>query len=244
MTVSWPRDGVGQSGSRSLDVAPDDGRAAGRRRPRSRCQSRPGGEVVVDGDPLGRRRRRAGASTKWLPMKPAPPTTNDPAQRSRSLRSDSHLVAARGERRVADQQVPDDGAQPLGVRRDVVGEQRRDRPRTRRRAGRCGRRRGRRCRRSAAPRSAAELERAHDVGRDVLARRRRRRPRRRARRPSAPSREPSQPRRERGVPALVVGPGGQLGDVVGRRVGLEVADLAEVVDGVAGVSRPSRRRRG
>ena len=50
------------------------------------------------------------------------------------------------------------------------------------------------------------------------------------------SREPVQPLGEGGVPALVVGPGGQLRDVVGRRVGLEVADLAEVVDRVRGVA--------
>jgi hypothetical protein len=42
---------------------------------------------------------------------------------------------------------------------------------------------------------------------------------------------------ERRLPALVVRARGQLGDVVGRRVGLEVADLAEVVDGVRGVPR-------
>ena len=38
-----------------------------------------------------------------------------------------------------------------------------------------------------------------------------------------------------GVPAVVVGAGGQLGDVVGRRVALDPAQLAEVVDGVRGV---------
>ena len=45
-----------------------------------------------------------------------------------------------------------------------------------------------------------------------------------------------EPLGEAGVPALVVHARGQLGDVVGRRVGLEAADLAEVVDGVAGVA--------
>ena len=40
---------------------------------------------------------------------------------------------------------------------------------------------------------------------------------------------------EDGGPALVVGPGRQLGDVVGRGVGLDAGDLAEVVDGVRGV---------
>ena len=48
-------------------------------------------------------------------------------------------------------------------------------------------------------------------------------------------REPFSQARERRVPALVVDARGQLGDVVGRRVGLEAADLAEVVDRVAGV---------
>ena len=44
-----------------------------------------------------------------------------------------------------------------------------------------------------------------------------------------------EPLGEAGVPPLVVHPRGELGDVVGRRVGLEAADLAEVVDRVAGV---------
>ena len=46
-----------------------------------------------------------------------------------------------------------------------------------------------------------------------------------------------QPLGEAGVPALVVHARGQLRHVVGRRVGLEAADLAEVVDRVAGVAR-------
>src|SRR6185295_19790425 len=37
------------------------------------------------------------------------------------------------------------------------------------------------------------------------------------------------------VPPFVVHAGGQLGDVVGRGVGLEPADLPEVVDGMAGM---------
>src|SRR5438270_11848750 len=45
-----------------------------------------------------------------------------------------------------------------------------------------------------------------------------------------------QPLDEGRVPALVVDPGGQLADVVGRRVGLDAADLAEVVDGMARVA--------
>lgn len=39
-----------------------------------------------------------------------------------------------------------------------------------------------------------------------------------------------------GVPAVVVDASRELGDVVGRRVGLDAGDLAEVVDGVAGVA--------
>ena len=38
-------------------------------------------------------------------------------------------------------------------------------------------------------------------------------------------------------PALVVGARGQLRDVVGRRVGLDAGDLAEVVDRVRGMRR-------
>ena len=49
---------------------------------------------------------------------------------------------------------------------------------------------------------------------------------------AAPSLGAAQPFRERGVPTLVVGPGRELRDVVGRGVGLEAADLPEVVDGV------------
>ena len=45
-----------------------------------------------------------------------------------------------------------------------------------------------------------------------------------------------EPLAEAGVPALVVHARGQLAHVVGRRVGLEAADLPEVVDRVAGVT--------
>ena len=40
-----------------------------------------------------------------------------------------------------------------------------------------------------------------------------------------------------GGPALVVGPGGQLGDIVGRRINLESANLAKIVDGMGRIGR-------
>src|SRR6187402_867296 len=46
-----------------------------------------------------------------------------------------------------------------------------------------------------------------------------------------------EPRRERGLPAVVVHARSRLGYVVGRRVRLDAADLAEIVDGVRGVAR-------
>ncbi len=46
-----------------------------------------------------------------------------------------------------------------------------------------------------------------------------------------------QPLREGALPSVVVDARGELGDVVGRRVRLEMADLAEVVDRVARVTR-------
>ncbi len=51
-----------------------------------------------------------------------------------------------------------------------------------------------------------------------------------------------EPRRERRLPAFVVGPGGQLGDVVGRRVGLEPQSLRKSLTAWLR-GRPSRRRR-
>ena len=44
-----------------------------------------------------------------------------------------------------------------------------------------------------------------------------------------------QPAGEAGLPAFVVGARGQLGNIVGGRVGFEAAQLAKVVDRVAGV---------
>ena len=42
----------------------------------------------------------------------------------------------------------------------------------------------------------------------------------------------TQPFGEGGVPTLIVDAGGQLRDIVGRRIGLDIADLAKVVDRV------------
>ena len=39
------------------------------------------------------------------------------------------------------------------------------------------------------------------------------------------------------VPTFVVGPGGQLGDIVGRGIGLDAGNLAKVVHGVGAVGR-------
>ena len=83
-----------------------------------------------------------------------------------------------------------------------------------------------------------ELDRADEVHRDVV----RAAPsadgehedrvlRREARRP--------EPRVEARLPPLVVRPGRELRDVVGRRVRLEVAELAEVVDRMRRVCRPA-----
>ena len=47
----------------------------------------------------------------------------------------------------------------------------------------------------------------------------------------------AEPLRKARVPSLVIDPRGELRHVVGRRVGLEAADLPEVVDGVARVAR-------
>ena len=153
-----------------------------------------------------------------------------------SASPDSHLVAAALQRRVADQQVPDHGAQPLGVRRDRGRRTAAGSPRRRRRPGAV-----KPPSRPTMPKIGAPHARAPARGRGRgsprrSSRRRRRRRRRRAARRARPRRETSQPRGEAGVPALVVDAGGQLGDVVGGRVGLEAADLAEVVDRVAGVA--------
>ena len=136
---------------------------------------------------------------------------------------------------MAHEQVPDDRAEPLGVGRHARGGHRRDDD-----AG-LGDLLG------VAPvaaddaehRSAdlaCELERAHEVHRHVLlaVAAADREDEQRVARAQARALEPLG---EAGVPALVVDPRGELGDVVGRGVGLEAADLPEVVDGVAGVTR-------
>ena len=52
-----------------------------------------------------------------------------------------------------------------------------------------------------------------------------------------PSRLPRSHLAEDGLPSFVIGAGGQLRDVVGRRIGFEAADLAEIIDGVRGIGR-------
>src|SRR2546425_10763381 len=46
----------------------------------------------------------------------------------------------------------------------------------------------------------------------------------------------AQPGGEYGLPSFVVGPGGQLGDIVGRCIGFDPAQLAKVIDGVTAMS--------
>ena len=45
-----------------------------------------------------------------------------------------------------------------------------------------------------------------------------------------------EPGREDGVPALVIGARGQLGHVVDRAIGLDPAQLSEIVDGMAAIA--------
>src|SRR5262249_59722275 len=45
-----------------------------------------------------------------------------------------------------------------------------------------------------------------------------------------------EPSREDRVPALVVGPRGQFGDVIDRAIGFDAAQLAEIVDRMAAIS--------
>ena len=45
------------------------------------------------------------------------------------------------------------------------------------------------------------------------------------------------PPRKHGVPALVVGTGGELRNIVNRAIGLDPAELAKVVDGMTAVGR-------
>ena len=189
-----------------------------RRRGRSVTSSRPSrrsDEVAAD---------EAGAADDEDALRRACAVTSATPTSSRSRRA-----------RVGDQQVPHDGAEPFGVRRDVIGVERRERPRTRRRLAPCSRRRGRRCRRPWRRRSLASSS-ARTRLTEMFFSASPPPTEKTSRASSARRREPLSHSEKRGVPALVVDAGGQLGDVVGRRVGLEAADLAEVVDGVAGVA--------
>ena len=190
-------------------------------------------EVVVERD-RSRARAPSRRSQKWLPMKPAPPTMTTLGRVAALILVDSHLVAGLLQGRVAHQEVPDHRAEPLGVGRDPIGRDGRDDD-----AGLGGRaasrrRPCRRCRTRRAPRSRASSSARTRLGETFFSRL----PPPTENTSSASSRaEPRdlEPLGEAGLPALVVHARGQLGHVVGRRVRLEAADLAEVVDRVAGV---------
>ena len=223
MTTSWPAIAVVRA-SRSLtspsttssrgssrcvlEVPPPPGARSCRRRvtrSRRRVGEQPVDDVAADeagaADDDDRRRRGAlnGRPGDRLPLRRRAPAA--PGGETSRCQTTAHRPSV------------------CGVMRS--GDQRRDDDARRRRPARCSRRRGRRCRRPSRPRSLGQLAAPARCSPTRSARRRRRR----RRRPAAPSlgAEPraSQPRREGGVPALVVGAGGQLGDVVGRRVGLE-----------------------
>ena len=138
------------------------------------------------------------------------------------------------ERRMRHQGVPDDGLERLDERRPQV-RRRRHEHRHVRGLGESAPRSPDHAVHRRAPLSC-ELQRVDDVhGHPVLAR-------------AAADREDEQgvlaaePRRlqpgpERALPAVVVRPRGELGDVVRRRVALDLAQLAEVVDRMRGVTR-------
>src|SRR5262249_59257825 len=46
-----------------------------------------------------------------------------------------------------------------------------------------------------------------------------------------------EPGGKHGVPSLVIGAGGEFGDVIDGAVGFDSAELAKIIDGVAAVSR-------
>ena len=190
--------------------------------------------VVVERDAPRRRASASRRSVKWLPMKPgaADDETRSLTTASRAATA-SHLVASACRAGWLTSRCHTTAREPLGVRRDALGVQRRDHDARRRRRARCIRRRGRRSRRRRRP-LARELDRPDEVRRhvalDVAAADREHQQR-------VVGAEPRtlEPGGEDRVPALVVGAGGELGHVVGGRVGLEPAQLAEVVDRVAGV---------
>ena len=143
------------------------------------------------------------------------------------------LGGRRLQRRMRDQQVPDDGLKLLGVRRDRCGIHRRYDD------ARVGDPRGVPAVAADDPEDRAadascELERLHQILADV------------ALGAAAADREHEhgvlaaqtafeQPRGEHRVPAFVVRARRQLRHVVGRRVGFEPRELAKIVDGVRGV---------
>jgi hypothetical protein len=171
-------------------------------------------------------------------MNPAPPAIKNTAGVHR------HGLPFRRralQQRMADQQMPQHGAQPFGMRRDAIGRERRNHDAFF----------GYLPRESAVkrpiPHDAEDVsarfrrrfERANDIDRYVFLA------------ASAAHREDQhavaradaralQPGGEAGVPAFVIRPGGELGNVVGGRVGFKTAQLAKVVDRVAGVAgRPA-----
>ena len=150
--------------------------------------------------------------------------------RSRRLLDALPFGLLRLERRMGDQQVPDHGLEGFGVRRDRVRVHRRDDADRVADLGRV----------AAVAADHAEdlradrlgiLQRAHEIGADVLLE------------IAAADREHEQrvlrlepahlePLDEHRLPAFVVGARGEFRDVVGRRIGLDADDLAEVVDRV------------
>ena len=138
------------------------------------------------------------------------------------------------QQRMADQQMPKHGAQPLGMRRNAIGRERgnnnalfghlaretaiapHDAKNVRAGLGRCFERPDDVDRYVLLAAAAAHGEHQHAIARTDA--------------------RTLQPGGEAGVPALVVGAGGELGDVVGGGVSFKTAQLAKIVDRVTGVS--------
>ena len=155
-------------------------------------------------------------------------------------RSPTPTSPSPGQRGMRHHQVPDEGLQTFGLRRDEsdveVGD---EHARVGTRAG-ARRRRGRRCRRSRRRPTRARSHGPHEVHADpafeaaatdredeqaVAARESRR----------------AQPLLVRGVPAVVVDARGELGDVVGDAVGLDPGELPEVAGRVRRVAGAAAR---
>src|SRR4030067_3143482 len=49
----------------------------------------------------------------------------------------------------------------------------------------------------------------------------------------------SQPVNKDSLPAIIVYPGGEFGNIVHRSIGLDSADLPEIIDGMGGIGRPA-----